>query len=61
MKRFYYDSQLQFYMNAFMYVDTETMEEEDNFQKRKKLLQTTRKCQLWDLYLKIGLYLITFV
>ena len=29
MKRFHYDRQLQIYMYAFMYVDPETMSDED--------------------------------
>ena len=48
LKIFHHDLQIQVYMYAFMYVDTETMPVEDYFTATKKLLKNTRKCQLRD-------------
>ena len=36
LRRFYHDGQLQVYMYAFMYVDPDTMLEEENFPDTKK-------------------------
>ena len=48
LKRFHNDLQLRFYMYAFMYVNSETMPEEDYFRLQKRLLRNTRNCQLQD-------------
>ena len=61
LKRFFYDRQLQVYMYAFMYVDPDTMPEEKKTPDTKKMLQTTRKCQIQDQSQKIVLGLVTQV
>ena len=40
------DHRLQVYMYAFMYVDTETMAEEEYFPSTKHLFQTTKMSAL---------------
>ena len=60
MKRFDYDFWFQFYIYNFVYVDPETIIEEDYFPyKKKHLLKTTRNCQLQYQSQKI-LYLVTY-
>ena len=48
MKRFHYDLRLQVYMYDFMYVNPETMAEEEYFPYTKYMLQTTIEFQLQE-------------
>ena len=43
MNRFHYDRQLQVYMCAFMYIDLETMSEEDYFTATKICVANYKK------------------
>ena len=43
MKRFNHDYQLQIYMYAFMYVDTETIPVEDYFTATKEIVENYKK------------------
>ena len=61
MNIFHFDPRLQFYMYDLMYVDPNTMAEEDYFPVTKIFLQTTRKVQLHDRSQNIGLDLVTLV
>ena len=62
MKRFHYDHRLQVFMYSFMYVNPETMAEEDYFPVIfLLLLKNTRNLQLQDQYQDIVLDLVTYV
>ena len=61
LKRSHHDCQLEVYIYAFTYVDPETMPAEDYFLLQKRLLITTKKCQLQDQYQIIGSDLVTYV
>ena len=61
LKRFHHDCLLQILMHAFMYVDTQTMPEDDHLLPLKHLLGTTRKFQLQEQYQIIGWDLVTYV
>ena len=61
IKRFHYFPRLRLYIYDFMYVDPKKMAEEYYFPDTIFLLKTTRKCQLLDKSLKIGLDLVTYV
>ena len=61
LKRFHHDHGLQFYIYAFMYVDTKTILVEDYFPATKLLLVTTRKFQLQYQYQNISLDLVTYI
>ena len=50
LSRIHHDHKLQIFMYDFMYVDRNTMPQEDNFTDKKNLLITTRKFQLQDQY-----------
>ena len=55
LKSFHQRCQLQVYMYAFMYVDTDTLPMED------MLFENYKKCQLQDQSKNIGLDFVTYV
>ena len=61
MKRFHHDCRLQVYMYTSIYVDSETMTEENHYPTKKRQLRTTIKYQLQDQSQNIGLDLFTYV
>ena len=61
IKRYHYDRRLKIYMHAIMYVDPETMAEEDYFPAKKYFLQTIRNFQLHDQSQNTGLDLVTHI
>ena len=60
MKMFHYYCQIQVYMYPFIYVDPQTMEEEDNFPDTKTFFVKYNKISTSVRFLKIGLDLVTY-
>ena len=61
MNRCHYGYGIKVYMYYFMYVDTETISQEDYFPATKTFVENTRGGQLRDQCQKIGLDLDTLV
>ena len=61
IKRYHYDRRLKIYMHAIMYVDAETMAEENFFTAEKKMLKLQYNVNSRTIPKKIGLDLVLFV